>query len=84
MHMASDSGSVASTMQILIEVMAERSEGVAANLSDDEFIEMLQMVCDRKKVDCREAEDHLKMIGKRQGGVLTYENLKSHDCPKID
>ena len=32
-------------MQILIEVMAERSEGVATNLPDKDFIEMLMLIC---------------------------------------
>ena len=31
-------------MQILIEVMAERSEGVATNLTDKDFIDMLKLV----------------------------------------
>ena len=34
-------------MQIVIEVMAERSEGVATNLTDKEFIEMLKLICKR-------------------------------------
>ena len=77
---------VASVMQILIEVMADRSEGVANNLSDEDFIQLLKMVCKKKKVDSKqvkEAEEYLRHIGKRQSGVLTYENLKHHECPSL-
>ena len=35
---------ISSVMQILIEVMAERSEGVATNLTDKDFIDMLKLV----------------------------------------
>ena len=38
---------ISSVMQILIEVMAERSEGVATNLMDKDFIDMLKLVCKR-------------------------------------
>ena len=38
---------VSSVMQILIEVMAERSEGVATNLTDKDFIDMLKLLCKR-------------------------------------
>ena len=38
---------ISEAMQILIEVMAERSEGVATNLIDKDFIEMLMLVCKR-------------------------------------
>ena len=85
-YITPDSGNVSNTMQILIETMADRSEGVATNLSDDDFIELFKMVCDKKKVDnqrVKEAEEYFRQIGKRQSGVLTYENLKAHDCPKL-
>ena len=36
---------ISEAMQILIEVMAERSEGVATNLPDKDFIEMLMLIC---------------------------------------
>ena len=112
--------SIASAMQILIEVMADRSEGVATNLSDKEFIEMLKMVCtryflldhtiwdilrltydflikhynqniflyynrqniDKKKI--ADAEEYFRQAGKRQSGILTFENLNTHDCPNLD
>ena len=79
-----EGGDVASTMQILIEVNAERSEGIAVNLSDEDFLDFLRRVCERRGVPYEEAQDHLMAVGKKQGGVLTFENLKSHDCPKMD
>lgn len=38
---------ISTVMQILIETMADRSEGVATNLTDKEFIDMLKLVCKR-------------------------------------
>ena len=38
---------ISAAMQLLIEVMAERSEGVATNLTDKDFIEMLMLICKR-------------------------------------
>ena len=111
-------------MQIVIEVMAERSEGVATNLTDKEFIEMLKLICkryeyeiannrieiccdtptysnlivlrwvfittffffrqniDKKKV--ADAEEYFRKTGKRQSGILTFENLSAHDSPELD
>ena len=40
---------ISSVMQILIEVTAERSEGVATNLTDKDFIELLKLSCKRYK-----------------------------------
>ena len=40
---------ISSVMQILIEVTAERSEGVATNLTDKDFIELLKLGCKRYK-----------------------------------
>ena len=38
---------ISTVMQILIETMADRSEGVANNLTDKEFIDVLKLVCKR-------------------------------------
>ena len=40
---------ISSVMQILIEVTAERSEGVATNLTDKDFVELLKLGCKRYK-----------------------------------
>jgi len=78
---------VSATMHLLIDVMADRTDGgVPTNLSDDEFILLLKMVCKRRQVDSsqiKEAEEYLRTIGQRQAGILTHENLKASDCPKF-
>lgn len=78
---------ISEAMQILIEVMAERSEGVATNLIDKDFIEMLMLVCKRQNMEKKmivEVEEYFRKTGKRQSGILTFENLSSHDCPNLD
>lgn len=78
---------ISSVMQILIEVMAERSEGVATNLTDKDFIDMLKLVGKRRNVDKKkmeEIEEYFRKTGKRQSGILTFENLSAHDCPNLD
>ena len=47
----------------------------------------LQMVGAKRKVDKKrmaEAEEYFWNTGKRQSGVLTYENFKAHDAPNLD
>ena len=61
--------------------------GIPTNLSDEEFILLLKMVCKKRKVESsriKQAEEYLKMIGQRQAGILTHENLNASDCPKFD
>lgn len=82
-----DESKVSATMQVIIEVVAKRSDGAASNLTDKEFIRLLKLVCKKQSVDqsaVEEAEEYLRQAGKRQSGVLTYENLKAHDFPSLD
>ena len=37
---------------------------------------------DKKKIT--EAEEYFRKTGKKQSGVLTFENLNAHDCPDLD
>ena len=37
---------------------------------------------DKKKIN--EAEEYFRKTGKKQSGVLTFENLNAHDCPDLD
>ena len=60
--------------------------GVPTNLSDEDFIMLLKMVCKKRGVDgsqVKEAEEYLRTMGQRQSGVLTHENLKATECPKF-
>ena len=31
-----------------------------------------------------EAEEYFRQAGKKQSGILTFENFKAHDCPSLD
>ena len=60
--------------------------GVPTNLSDEDFIMLLKMVCKKRGVDgsqVKEAEEYLRTMGQRQSGILTHENLKATECPKF-
>merc|ERR1711944_139221 len=73
---------ISDAMQILIDVMAERSEGVATNLTDKDLIEMLMLICKKQNMEKKkivEIEEYFRKTGKRQSGILTFENLNSHD-----
>ena len=37
---------------------------------------------DKKSLE--EVEEYFRKTGKRQSGILTFENLSAHDCPNLD
>ena len=37
---------------------------------------------DEKTIE--EVEEYFRKTGKRQSGILTFENLSAHDCPHLD